>query len=88
MFSYTGPGDIVLELTKLSVVIKCTSVSIGPFHIVSPFFQAPETGSYILYLSGSDECALYLSTDEKAENKNRIVFLPKGIKTKKEEWDK
>lgn len=59
-----------------------------PFHIASSFFQAPETGAYILYLSGSDECALYLSADDKPENKKRILLLPKGRKTKKEEWNK
>ena len=53
-----------------------------------PIFQAPETGIYYFYLAGDEQCALYLSTNDKGENKKRIIFLTDGMNTKKEEWDK
>ena len=59
-----------------------------PHNVFSFFSQAPQTGIYVFYLAGDDECAVYLSTNDKPENKKRIILLPNGRHTTKEQWDK
>ena len=50
--------------------------------------KAPETGSFVFYMTCQDECELWLSTDDKTVNKRRIIFVPFGLNLTWNQWDK
>lgn len=51
------------------------------------FLTAPVSGEYTFWISGSNECALYLSFDDKAEGK-KLIGRVKGQYPKEKIWDK
>ena len=50
------------------------------------FITAPQTGNYTFWISGDDNCELYLSTNENIINKVKIAFVSSW--TSKREWNK
>ena len=52
------------------------------------FYQPPRTGRYTFYLSGDDQCRLAISTDYTKRNLRMIAMFPKGLWTKRNQWNK
>jgi hypothetical protein len=40
------------------------------------YLYPPATGEYVFWVSGDDQCELWLSTDDQPKNKVRIAFVP------------
>lgn len=51
-------------------------------------FQAPETGQYIFYVAGDDQCRLSISTDDDPKNLRQIVKFRNGLYTRPDQWEK
>lgn len=53
---------------------------------VRGYIKPPVTGNYTLWISGDDQCALYLSQDDDPENAELIASVPGW--TSAEQWEK
>ncbi|MEO1449519.1 MAG: PA14 domain-containing protein, partial [Bacteroidota bacterium] len=53
---------------------------------VSGYICPPQTGPYTFWISGDDNCELWLSTDDDPANKVRIAHVPGW--TRSRQWDK
>lgn len=49
------------------------------------YLTAPATGSYTIWIAGDDDCELWLSTNDRPENKSRIAYT---TWTDYRQWDK
>ena len=58
------------------------------FFLNYAFCEASETGSYVFYMTCQDECDLWLSPDDKPDNKKRVISVPFGLNLKWNDWDR
>jgi hypothetical protein len=56
------------------------------FRRITGFLHPPKTGEYTFMISADESAALYLSTDDKPKNKQKIAGLANPAKVK--QWDK
>lgn len=52
------------------------------------FFEAPETGQYVFYMTCKDECELWLSSNDAPDNIQRILFISFGLNLNSNEWER
>jgi hypothetical protein len=50
--------------------------------------QPPRSGRYTFYLSGDDQCRLSISSDYTSKNLRMIAMFPRGLWTKRNQWNK
>lgn len=73
--------------SELSDVIEVVGGSTDRYlQEVTGLLCVPQTGEYTFWVSGDNAVELYLSTDEKSTNQNRIASL--STYTEQREWDK
>jgi hypothetical protein len=50
--------------------------------------QPPRSGRYTFYLSGDDQCRLSISSDYSSKNLRMIAMFPRGLWTRRNQWNK
>jgi len=90
----TGTGVAAIPLTTTPTSTSQLSSLEGPLNVadnygsrIRAYVRPTTTGSYTFYLSGDDDCELWLSTDANPANKVRIAHVTNGW-TGSREWTK